>query len=263
MFLIMSKAAARHTCKPTKSWRAEYVYKYGRIDTPERLGWLKQILLQHQLYIPRPGELNDPKEARPKIAMASIGKFIRTLQTYFIKSQPPMTPAEEQYHRAVIDFNLRKHGTYFVIDSFKKGLPEEFVTQRIYSLSKRPNNLHLWKKYAFGHRGYCLEFRNAEVFKDVKEVRYKDYFEADVTGPVQLLGAFYYYKTTRWRREEELRIVGRRSADSGTIEFNPLLLTRIILGKKMTGDHQALIREWAEKRAPALAVELASDMVLV
>lgn len=259
----MPKVAARQTCRPAKSWTGEYVYKYGRFDTPERLGWLQQILLQHQLYIPKPGELNDPKEARPEIAMASTGDFIRTLQTYFIKSQPPMTPSEEQYHRAVIDFNLRKYGTDFVIDSFEKGLTREFKTQRIYSLSKRPNNLHLWKKYACGHRGYCLEFRNTEVFKDVKEMRYKDHFEADVTGPAQLLGAFYYYKTTQWRREEELRIIGRRSADSGTIAFNPLLLTRIILGKKMTEEHQSLIREWAAKRVPSLRVESASDMVLV
>src|SRR5206468_238156 len=116
---------ANHQCKPPKSWRGEFVYKYGRIDTVERLGWVEQIILRHQLYIPKPGELNDPKEARPEIAPASIGEFIRTLQTYYIKSQPEMTPAEEQYHRKVIDFNLRKYGTNFVIDSFEKGLTKE------------------------------------------------------------------------------------------------------------------------------------------
>src|SRR5207245_4594873 len=110
---------------------------------------------------------------RPKIAMASIGEFIRTLQTYYIRSQPQMTPTEEQYHRKMIDFNLRKHGADFVIESFEKGLTREFETQRIYSLSKRPNNLHLWKKYAAKQTGYCLEFRNADVFKEVKEVRYR------------------------------------------------------------------------------------------
>jgi hypothetical protein len=72
---------------------------------------LEEIILKNQLYIPKPGELNDPKEARPKIAPASIGEFISMLQTYFIKSQAPMTPAEEKYHREVIDFNLRKYGT--------------------------------------------------------------------------------------------------------------------------------------------------------
>ena len=96
----------------------------------------------------------------------------------------------------------------WVIESFEKGLTKEFETLRIYSLSKSPNNLHLWKKYAAKHTGYCLEFRNAGEFKDAKEVRYRDHFEVDVTGPAQLLGAFYYYKTLDWRKEEELRIAG-------------------------------------------------------
>ena len=67
----MSNAVANAKCKPPKSWKGEYVYKYGRIDTTERLGWLEQIIMRHELYIPKPGELNDPKEARPKIAPAS------------------------------------------------------------------------------------------------------------------------------------------------------------------------------------------------
>ena len=75
----MSKAVASHKCKPPKSWRGEFVYKYGRIDTTERFGWLEQIIMRHKLYIPKPGELNDQKEARPKIASASVGKFIKTL----------------------------------------------------------------------------------------------------------------------------------------------------------------------------------------
>jgi hypothetical protein len=146
----MSRAVKAAKCRPPKSWRGEFVYKYGRIDTPERLGWLERIITRHELYIPKPEELNDPKEARPKIASASIGEFINTLQKYFIKSQPAMTQAEEQYHRKVIDFNLRKYGTNFVIGSFEDGLTRQFETQRIYSVSKRPNNLHLWKKYARG-----------------------------------------------------------------------------------------------------------------
>ena len=34
----------------------------------ERFGWLEQIVVGHELYIPKPAELNDPKEARPTIA---------------------------------------------------------------------------------------------------------------------------------------------------------------------------------------------------
>ena len=42
---------------------------------------------RHQLYIPKPAELNDPKEARPKIAAASVGRFIKML----MRLRPPMS----------------------------------------------------------------------------------------------------------------------------------------------------------------------------
>ena len=139
-----------------------FIYKYGRIDTAERFGWLGQIIMRRELYIPKPGELNDPKEARPKIAPASVGKFIKTL----LRLRPAMSPDEEQYHRRVFEYNLpRLGGADWVIQSFENGLPKHFQNQRIYSVSKRPNNLHLWKKYAAGHTGYCLEFRTDGVFK--------------------------------------------------------------------------------------------------
>jgi len=44
-----------------------------------------------------------------------------------------------------------------------------------------------------GHTGYCLEFRSDSVFKGhIKEVRHRDYYEADITGPSQLLSAFIF-----------------------------------------------------------------------
>jgi hypothetical protein len=35
-------------CKPAKTWRGKFIYKYGRIDTTERLGGLEEIILKHQ-----------------------------------------------------------------------------------------------------------------------------------------------------------------------------------------------------------------------
>jgi hypothetical protein len=118
-----------------------------------------------------------------------------------------MSPGEQQYHRRVLEYNLpRLGGADLVIRSFEEGLPKQFENQRIYSVSKQPNNLHLWKKYAAGHTGYCLEFRSNGLFKGhIREVRYRDCYEADITAP-ELVAAFFYYKTTDWRREEERRI---------------------------------------------------------
>jgi hypothetical protein len=81
--------------------------------------------------------------------------------------------------------------------------------------------------------------------------RYQEYFEAEITAPARLIGSFYYYKTPQWRREEELRLIGRRNAQSGTVGFDPALLTRIFLGRMLT-EHQAIIREWAQRTTDGL-----------
>jgi len=35
---------------------------------------------------------------------------------------------------------------------------------RVYSMTKRWNNLSLWAKYAADHTGYCLEFLNEGLY---------------------------------------------------------------------------------------------------
>jgi hypothetical protein len=205
--------------------------------------------------------LNDPKEAKPKIAPKSLDEFIEIL----LRLRGKMSTEETQYHRRVLEYNLpRFGGADFMIKEFEERLPKEFESKRIYSASKRPDNLHLWKKYADSHRGYCLEFRSDGLFKGhIREVRYSDYYEADITTQTgRSLSAFFYYKTTGWRREEELRIVGQRSAESGMVTFNQSMLTRIFLGKRMHEENQNIIRAWARNRVPVLVVESASSMNL-
>ena len=49
-------------------------------------------------------------------------------------------------------------------------LNAELEGYRIYSLSKRYDNLNLWAKYAADHSGYCLEFANeGPLFEHAKE----------------------------------------------------------------------------------------------
>ena len=64
---------------------------------------------------------------------------------------------------------------------------------------------------------------------------------------------FLVYKRPEWSNEEEVRLL--RARGSGPImEIEPQWLTRIILGKNMSPDHQKQIQEWAEQRHPELVV---------
>ena len=251
--------ANKSTCTLPPKTRARFMYKYGRTES---LDWLETIILQHQIYFPTPSELNDPSEARPRIAKATKEAFEQTLYDLLVESNPDATRYERAKIKDQIEYNLPRFGIEWLVQEMEQYLHAELATQRIFSLAKRSDNLHLWKKYAKNHTGYCLEFRNAGLFSEARAVRYRRFVQIDVTDPSQINTSFYFYKKPGWRKEEELRIVGQRSANPVHIPFDASLLTRIILGRDIASRDEAIIRAWARQRRPELAVASAKGMAL-
>lgn len=233
--------------------RCRFVYKYGRVETPEQLSWLRAILLDHSVYFPKPRELNDPHEARPKFARASREAFRDMLFRGYLTANQGLTREEQVYALQVLTTNLNHYGLDFAIQAGQETLADLLIWQRIYSLTKRPNNAHLWNEYAANHQGYCLQFRRSNLFGLVMEVRYRNHVEFDATAE-RVSAAFFFYKRRKWMREEELRIVFPRSL-AGNFPFEPKVLTKVYLGKQMPPEKAALIREWAKQRVPPVPVE--------
>lgn len=133
-------------------------------------------------------------------------------------------------------------------------LNAELQDYRIYSMSKRPDNLALWANYGSKHTGYCLEFRNqGALFAFAMEVLYGDAAEMDVENPEHRSGYWFFCKRQEWSYEEEVRLVLPRGKGS-KVRIEPQWLSRIILGKDMTLAHRRRIREWAKERQPELMV---------
>jgi hypothetical protein len=130
---------------------------------------------------------------------------------------------------------------------------------RVYSLSKRFDNLSLWAKYAADHSGYCLEFANeGPLFEHVMEVVYGEYAPFDVNNSDKS-AEFLVYKRPEWSNEEEVRLI--RARGSGPqVKIDPRWLTRIILGRNMSPDRELQIRQWTKQRdAPLLIVRAHFD----
>lgn len=130
---------------------------------------------------------------------------------------------------------------------------------RVYSLSKQWNNPHLWRKYGGDHAGYCLEFRNEKPLGPMFEVRYDDNVALDVTGPERDEPYFLFYKTRRWTHEKEVRMIGPQGSDN-SVRFDPLRLTRVILGRDIERTAATRIHEWAGLRKLPLAVVSEDDI---
>ena len=163
-----------------------------------------------------------------------------------------------QKHELTIHMSIGLHGLDWFMSETSKILNSQMEQFRVYSLSKRSNNLSLWAKYAANHTGYCLEFMNqGPLFQNTFEMVYGEYAPFDLNDSENRSASFLAHKRLEWSNEEEVRLL--RARGSGPqVRIEPQWLSRIILGKNMSLDHQTQIREWAKLRQPELVVVQAS-----
>jgi Protein of unknown function (DUF2971) len=114
------------------------------------------------------------------------------------------------------------------MSEMSKILNKQMEQFRVYSLSKRFDNLSLWANYAEGHTGYCLEFANeGPLFHEhVMEVIYGEYAPFSVIDSTNRTGEFLVYKRPEWSNEEEVRLI--RARGSGPqCEYRPAMVDAI------------------------------------
>jgi hypothetical protein len=169
-----------------------HFYKYS---SPERLDRLKVMILEHELYFPNLTQLNDPTDGRPKLAPISDDQITSFLLSDFVRRNPTLPLAALEHEAKVIRYNIQHHGPEVIGGTMSELLNVELEGYRIYSLSKRYDNLGLWAKYAADHSGYCLEFANTGLlFERAKEVTYGDSMQMDVTNPEHRNGYWFFCK---------------------------------------------------------------------
>jgi hypothetical protein len=228
---------------------APYFYRY---QSAEHLDWLKPVILDNEIYMPLVRQLNDPMDGRPKLAPQTAEGLIMFM--YNASANPTHSSAAQNRLVQTLAVNVRLHGTESLMRQAARVLYNHVEQYRVFSMSKRCDNMNLWAKYAAVHTGYCLEFANeGPLFSQALDVIYRDSFPMDVNNREHRTGYFFFCKSQQWDNEEEVRLVGL-PANSQTVRFDPRWLTRIILGKDIYADHENQIREWAQQRTPPLTV---------
>jgi hypothetical protein len=146
----------------------------------------------------------------------------------------------------------------FMAEAYK----ERTKRNRMYSLSMDGDSEHLWVQYGGNHERYCLEFANAGVFALALEVDYSD--ERILIDPDEPDSLFIYRKRCKWQREREARIVMLPGSpeflryfprgEHPYVSFDPSILRRVILGRRMPPHTPDTIRAWAHERNPRVVV---------
>jgi len=231
-----------------------HFYKYSSLPTPKHLDRLRVIIQENELFLPSLDQLNDPADGRPRLAPLSEKRMGSFLYSMLQQRNPHLTPARLEREREIIFHNLKLHGTKTFHRLFTDSLHSELKDYRIYSMSKRYDNLSLWANYAGDHSGYCLEFVNeGSLFESARHVVYEDTFQMEVDNPEHTKGFWFFYKRPEWSNEEEVRLVLQRNKGS-KVKIAPKSLQRLILGKSVSKHNEEAIRDWALQRVPSLKV---------
>jgi hypothetical protein len=236
---------------PTKA-SGSHFYRY---QSAEHLDRLKPIVLKHLLYVPSVAQLNDPADCRPKIKPMLVEEMVTFLKNDYIRRNPVLALDLLREHESRIRTDIQIHGLEWFQRELSTILNSQMEQFRVYSLSRRFDNLSLWAKYAADHSGYCLEFANeGPLFGEhVMEVVYGEYAPFDVNDSENRSAGFLVFKRPEWSNEEEVRLISVRGSGP-LVKIEPQWLTRIILGKNMSPENQKQIREWAKQRDPELLV---------
>jgi hypothetical protein len=228
-----------------------YFYKYS---STEHLDWLKDTILNHSVYFPTLGQLNDPADAKPRLKPVSPDDLASYIYAGVLGTKPGLSAAGRR--RESLTIQCMVHSNFYrclrrYAEKLYGNLNQD---HRAFCLSKHYDNLVMWAKYAGNHSGYCLEFhRQYAPFNIACDVTYTDNLPLmDMTDP-QDRGPFAFIKHSRWSGEEEVRI-GCLKLPDPNVHFDPDCLRRIILGPHMKPEHEETIRAWAKQREPILTV---------
>jgi hypothetical protein len=233
-----------------------HFYKYSGLQRPEQLTWLRTIILENLVYLPTLDQLNDPADGRPVVSQVPNDKMFEFL--YKAGRNPTLTSAAQEKSIHNLRTYIERNGPEVMRRELSKILNRNLGGDkgfRIYSMTKRWDNLALWAKYADDYRGYCLEFVNeGELFQPhTVEVRYEASAPIDITDPKQRSAYFLACKKPEWSNEEEVRLIRARGGASMVL-IKPEWVSRIILGENILVEHEKAIREFCKQRQPELVV---------
>ena len=120
----------------------------------------------------------------------------------------------------------------------------------------------MWSHYANGHNGICIELSaralgHADFFGQASAVTYQedlpvvDYFR---DKPMDKVRKAVYTKSSAWFYEREYRLVVTQPSASRFFDFDPLLLTGVYLGCKVSEEDCQRVADWLKRRPgmPAL-----------
>lgn len=207
-----------------------------RVGTDEE-GFLRDLLVCHQLYFQAAHRLNDPFDCLPAIYTAFTPDRARRLFEKQIRREAPEIADADcaaEVERRVANFNFDLVG----MPEFQLGARDAFKEQRegmaVYCLSARIDSVLMWSHYANNHSGFAVIFDGSDLLiSESQRVRYAR--DRPIIDPgsreVRDMYTVLLTKERDWKYEHEWRIT--RVGRPGLHKFNPKAVIGIVFGMMM------------------------------
>jgi len=200
------------------------LYKFMRCDTPERLGYVRDLLEHRRLKYSAITTFNDPFEARPYIQIPGRSheeQRAAMLRHIHDVSRVATVPVPRQ---------LREYVEAGEFDKARALLQEAIRTalsgHPVACLAGTRRSILMWSLYADSHKGACVHLSGRiEPLRTAWPIRYRtEYPSLDLTWPHMAPRAFtdvcILTKSVQWRHEQEYRLISPVAGEKTEVIFS-------------------------------------------
>ena len=205
------------------------LYKY--LSCPdgdkEKMEWVKQILVEHQLFFASRRAFNDPFDCAIPSLLQIPGTFLKRFAEEFVDRKFPNASESDKSH--MIDRLMSVNA----LEDIRQRLQDDVDRAGIVCFSKVRDDILMWAHYGDKHKGLCLEFdgsSNCMFFGEAQPVEYEDYTPIPLHEDTERqMSRVILTKSKHWVYEKEYRIF-RPNIASQSLHYPVELLTGIIFG---------------------------------
>lgn len=228
-----------------------YLYRYRDL-VGERAAWVRQIIVEAELYFASPASFNDPFDCKARFRGDIPPEEFEAKANALMRDRGMSRRERRKALRsapAPVDLAVR----------VATGLQREVDLVGVLSLSSSHENILMWSHYAFGHRGVCLQFRvstDPDFLAGALPVAYS----AELAIPTlfgrdhwERVEALLLTKAADWSYEREWRVLDPH-AGPGLRRFPANLLTGLILGSNMSASDRHAVIDWVRSSKSPLEI---------
>jgi len=234
------------------------LFKYRSLATCTEIERVESIFQKHRIYFASPTSFNDPFDCQFALCMnAPVQEKIKVYRESLGYVGCPDAAASQEVSRMFRPENAEE------FRKWEEGRYAQIVGMRdhagVFCLTAVHDHILMWSHYADGHKGLCLEFREAPAhaafFAQAFEVHYQ------ATYPVvnyytaregERLRPCLLTKSCRWGYEKEYRMINLEGP--GEKPIDPGVLTGVILAAMIAPDNRRRVMNWVRAHPTPITV---------